>query len=113
MLFRSTTSELLNRLSIFSKIGGEIERQIRLFDVFNDNKLQNLSFMSSDDKVFGFGSNGFGCCGLGHNNVVNEPQIIPELCHKNIQQVFQTRNQKNYFNAYSFANIFSQTFENI
>ena len=45
-------------------------------------------FITSDDKVFGFGSNCFGCCGLGHNSVVNEPQIIPELCHKNIKQFF-------------------------
>ena len=47
-----------------------------------------LLFITSDDKVFGFGSNCFGCCGLGHNSVVNEPQIIPELCHKNIKQFF-------------------------
>jgi alpha-tubulin suppressor-like RCC1 family protein len=43
-------------------------------------------FITSDDKVYGFGQNSFGCCGLGHNSVVNEPQVIPELCHKNIKQ---------------------------
>ena len=45
-------------------------------------------FITSDDKVFGFGSNTFGCCGLGHNSVVNEPQVITELCNKNIKQFF-------------------------
>ena len=34
------------------------------------------------------GSNDCGVLGLGHNNAVNEPIIIPELCHKNINQFF-------------------------
>ena len=81
-------SELLNSFSIFEKISEEIKNEIKLFHVFDDIKGQNVLFITSDDKVFGFGSNCFGCCGLGHNSVVNEPQIIPELCHKNIQQFF-------------------------
>ena len=81
-------SELLNRFEIFSKIGEEIKQKIKIFHVFNDKNGQNLLFITSDDKVYGFGSNYSGCCGLGHNSVVNEPQIIPELCHKNIQQFF-------------------------
>src|SRR6202012_1297762 len=48
----------------------------------------NVLFITRDDNVYGFGQNSFGCCGLGHNNVVNEPQVIPELCHKNIKQFF-------------------------
>ena len=67
----------------------KIKRDIRIFHVFNDwIEKQNVLFIRSNDKVFGFGFNYFGCCGLGHNSVVNEPQIIPELCHKNIQQFF-------------------------
>ena len=81
-------SELLNSFSIFEKISEKIKNEIKLFHVFDDIKGQNVLFITSDDKVFGFGSNCFGCCGLGHNSVVNEPQIIPELCHKNIQQFF-------------------------
>ena len=82
-------SELLNRFSIFDKISEEIKRKIEIFHVFTDVfHRQNVLFITSYDKVFGFGSNHFGCCGLGHNSVVNEPQIIPELCHKNIQQFF-------------------------
>ena len=79
-------SELLNRFEIFSKINEEIKQKIKIFHVFNDYLGPAVLFITSDDKVFGFGSNSFGCCGLGHENVVNEPQIIPELCHKNIQQ---------------------------
>ena len=81
-------SELLNNFSIFEKISEEIKNEIKLFHVFDDIEDQNVLFITSDDKVFGFGSNCIGCCGLGHNSVVNEPQIIPELCHKNIQQFF-------------------------
>ena len=80
-------SELLNRFSIFSEISEEIKREIKIFHVYDDiYHEKNVLFITSDDKVFGLGSNAFGCCGLGHNSVVNEPQIIPELCHQNIQQ---------------------------
>ena len=66
----------------------EIKQEIRAFHIFDDINGLNALFITSDDKLFGFGSNHFGCCGFGHNIVVNEPQIIPELCHKNIQQFF-------------------------
>ena len=82
-------SELLNRFSIFSKISEEIKREIKIFHVFDDCfERQNVLFITSDDKVFGFGYNTYGCCGLGHNSVVNEPQIAPELFHKSIQQFY-------------------------
>ena len=79
-------SKRLNRFKIFSKISEEIKQNIKIFHVFKEGK--TVLFITSDDKVFGFGYNSYGCCGLGHNSVVNEPQIIPELCHKNIQQFF-------------------------
>ena len=74
------------KIEMFSKVEEELKDSIKAFHVFDDEKGYNVLFITSDDKVFGFGSNCFGCCGLGHNSVVNEPQIIPELCHKNIQQ---------------------------
>ena len=60
--------------------------------------------MHDDDKVFGFGSNFSGCCGLGHNSVVKEPQIIPELCHKNIQQFYSALHITDFMLAKSFDN---------
>ena len=78
-------SELMNRFEVCSKISEEIKQKIRIFHVF---KGFNVFYITSDDEVFGFGYNQFGCCGLGHNSVVNEPQIITELYHKNIQQFF-------------------------
>ena len=65
-----------------------MKNEIKIFHVFSDEKGYNVLFITSDDKVFGFGSNCFGCCGLGHNSVVNEPQIIQELSHKNIKKIF-------------------------
>ena len=82
-------SELLNRFTVLDRICEENKREIKIFHVFNKyHGKQNVLFITSDDKVFSFGVNDFGCCGLGHNSVVNEPQIIPELCHKNIYQFF-------------------------
>ena len=79
----------------------EIKQDIKAFHIFDYEKGYNVLFITSDDKVFGFGSNCFGCCGLGHNSVVNEPQIIPELCHKNIKQ---------FYIGYNF--ILAQSFNN-
>ena len=79
----------------------EVKKEIKAFHIFDDQKGYNVLFITSDDKVFGFGSNCFGCCGLGHNSVVNEPQIIPELCHKNIKQ---------FFIGYDF--VLAQSFDN-
>ncbi|CAG2161621.1 unnamed protein product [Oppiella nova] len=44
--------------------------------------------------VYGLGSNSFGSLELGHNVVVKSPQIIGELCYKNIKQ---------FFNGYNFV----------
>ena len=44
--------------------------------------------MTSNDKVFGFGSNEFGVCGFGHQMVVNEPKFIEELCNKSVIQFY-------------------------
>ena len=59
---------------------------IKSIHIFNDDNGFNVLFVTNEDKVFGFGSNQFGVCGLGHNKNVKDPQIIPELCDKNIQQ---------------------------
>ena len=79
---------IIDKFKICSNISEELKIEIKIFHVFDDMEGYNVLFITRDDKVFGFGSNSEGCCGLGHNSVVNEPQIIPELCHKNIQQFF-------------------------
>ena len=78
----------LDHFEICSKIVPKLKKVVKAFHVFDDDEGLNVLFITSDDKVYGFGQNTFGCCGLGHNRVVNEPQVIPELCHKNIKQFF-------------------------
>ena len=78
-------SKVLDKFEIIEKVDQNLKQKIKLFHVFDDEKGFNVLFTTSDDKVYGLGQNSFGCCGLGHNSVVNEPQVIPELCHKNIK----------------------------
>ena len=80
-------SNILKPFSIANKI--EILKSfIKYFYVFDDQKGYNMLFVTNDENVFGFGSNQYGCCGLGHNNEVNDPQYIKELCNKNVIQFF-------------------------
>ena len=66
-------SEILNRFEMFQKVNNNLKQNIKLFHVFEDIKGYNVLFITSDDKVYGLGQNSYGCCGLGHNLVVNEP----------------------------------------
>ena len=75
----------LDQFEICSKIEPKLKKVVKAFHVFDDFNGLNILFITSDDKVYGFGQNTWGCCGLGHSNFVNEPQVIPELCHKNIK----------------------------
>ena len=63
-----------------------IIKSIQLFHVFDDERGYNILFVTNRGLVYGLGSNYCGSLGLGHNYVVNSPQIIGELCHKNITQ---------------------------
>ena len=78
----------LDQFQICSKIEPKLKKVVKAFHVFDDRLGLNVLFITSDDNVYGFGQNAYGCCGLGHDNVVNKPQVIPELCHKNIKQLF-------------------------
>ena len=87
-------SELINNLEIFDEIPIKLKKVIKSFYAFDDEKGNNILFVTLNDKVFGFGSNNFGVCGFGHQMVVNEPKIIEELCDKSVIQ---------FYNGYSFA----------
>ena len=73
---------IMDKFKILSDISEELKTQIKIFHIFDDFKGYNVLFITKNDEVFGFGSNECGGCGLRHNSVVKEPQIIPELCHK-------------------------------
>ena len=84
----------MNKFDIFDELNNNLKKVIKSFYVFSDEKGYNVLFVTIDDLVFGFGSNDCGVCGLGHEMVVNEPQVVDELCHKGVKQ---------FYNGYQFA----------
>ena len=78
---------ILKTFTITNKIG-VLRSFIEYFYIFFDMFGHNILFITNDDSVYGFGSNENGCCGLGHNNSVSEPQIIKELCNSNVIKFF-------------------------
>ena len=81
------TTEILKKFTICNN-NNLNNFSIKYIHVFDDQNGFNVLFVSMDDNVYGFGSNQFGVCGLGHNKNVKDPQIVPELCDKNIQQFY-------------------------
>src|SRR5690349_9185009 len=87
-------AEFVERFEIFEDVPTKLKKVIKLFYVFSDYNGYNALFVTLDDIVFGLGHNDRGVCGLGHEMVVNEPNVIQELCHKSVKQ---------FFNGYNFA----------
>ena len=87
-------SELIYNFEIFDVISNDIKKVIKRFYVFDNEKGNNVLFVTLNDKVFGFGSNYCGVCGFGHQMVVKEPKIIEELCDKSVIQ---------FYNGFTFA----------
>ncbi len=61
----------------------EFLSKIKFFCVFGENT-QEVIIVVKDDSILAFGTNKYGCLGLGHNNAVKEPEIVEELCDKKI-----------------------------
>ena len=82
----SQVNDLSNILKPFSITNGiDISKyNIRYLHIINDNML----FVTEDDEVYGFGYNEFGCCGLGNDNYISEPQLIKELYLENVIKFF-------------------------
>ena len=79
-------SEIIEKFKICDKIPQNMRQNIKLLHVFDDCIIdKNVLFVTLDDRVYGLGDNSYGCLGLGHSETVHSPQIIPELCHKNVQ----------------------------
>ena len=85
----------LNSFEILRNIeDDDLKLIIKLFYVFKtyNEKTQiwssNAVFVTIDDKVFGFGQNEYGVCGQGHDEEIEDPVIIDELCDKSIKEFF-------------------------
>jgi alpha-tubulin suppressor-like RCC1 family protein len=68
---------------VVSGLSPEFVSNIKFFCVFSETG-DNVIIVTKNDKVFAFGKNDFGCLGLGHYNVVQEPKVVNELCDKQI-----------------------------
>jgi hypothetical protein len=84
----------LNNFAVLNVLNEKIKKTISVLYIFNNYDYVrdrhvgengfNIIFITNDHKTFAFGKNSCGQLGLGHNNVVIEPQIIVELCGKKI-----------------------------
>ncbi|CAG2163402.1 unnamed protein product [Oppiella nova] len=63
-------------------VGNELAK----YDNTIGNNKSNIIFVTNNDSVYGLGGNASGCLGLGHNNEVKTPQIIPQLCNQRIHR---------------------------
>ena len=82
----------VNKFSILSKLNTTWKKKIKRYHVFYDTCGVNAFFIDSADQVYGFGSNFDGVLGLGHNNYVTRPSIIPELCDVKIIKFINGKN---------------------
>ena len=66
----------------------------KTYDKFLKKWYSNALFVTIDDKVFGFGQNNYGVCGKGHDEWIEDPVIIEELCDQSV---------KEFFNGFNFV----------
>ena len=79
-------NSLYIRLPICSKLVDSVRHDIKLIHIFDNNK--NVLFVTTDDRVFGFGHNESGVLGLGHNERVEQPIEVIELRDKKLKEFF-------------------------
>ena len=65
---------------------------VKSFHIFNDSFGENVLFVTLNDEVYGFGSNDYGVCGVGHEMGLEEVENIPELTDKKIEEFFNGAN---------------------
>ena len=80
------TSSLCTRFPICNKLDESLRSDIKLIHIFSNNC--NVLFVTTDDRVFGFGRNMYGVLGLGHNESVEQPIEVTELKDKKAKEFF-------------------------
>jgi RCC1 and BTB domain-containing protein len=73
----------INNWVVLHKLRQSFISNIKFVCIFGENGNEVL-IVSKDDNVFAFGPNKYGCLGLGHNNPIQEPTRVEELCYKEI-----------------------------
>jgi hypothetical protein len=83
-------SQIMEKFDVLNKLNDEFKQRVKILYVFEEwIKEYNVLIVTKDDKTFAFGINSHNQLGFGHNRVVNEIQIVEELCD---QQIFDFAN---------------------
>jgi alpha-tubulin suppressor-like RCC1 family protein len=83
-------SQIMEKFHVLNKLNFEFKQRVKILYFFENCdedfvvKGYNVLIVTKDDKTYAFGNNGCGILGFGHDKVVNEIQIVEELCDKQI-----------------------------
>ena len=79
------TSNITN-WPVLHKLKPQIVNKIKFCSIFGESGNEVL-LVTEDDRVLAFGTNRYGCLGLGHNREVSEPQEVNELCFRQVVDI--------------------------
>ncbi|CAG2104406.1 unnamed protein product [Medioppia subpectinata] len=81
-------ASVLEKYEICAKIPDIIKQEIKIFHVFDDTSGKNTVFVTTDDRVYGLGTNTDGVLGLGHNRPIHTPEEILGLSSHKIHHFY-------------------------
>jgi alpha-tubulin suppressor-like RCC1 family protein len=78
--------QIMEKFDVLNKLNDEFKQRVKILYVFENYypKGNNVFIVTKDDKTYAFGKNSWGKLGFGHNRVVDEIQIVEELCDQQI-----------------------------
>ena len=79
--------DIFSDTDLLNRIENNLVEKLKYLHVF-DKLNRSVLFVTNDDKVYSFGANLWGKCGLGHNNIVERTQEVIELGGKGIKEFF-------------------------
>jgi alpha-tubulin suppressor-like RCC1 family protein len=80
-------SQIMKKFDVLNELNDEFKQRVKILYVFEDSIYDfedNVLIVTKDDKTFAFGENSLNQLGFGHDKVVNEIQIVEELCDQQI-----------------------------
>jgi alpha-tubulin suppressor-like RCC1 family protein len=79
-------SQIMEKFDVLKKLNDEFKQRVKILYVFEDYEVDkyNVLMVTKDDKTYAFGRNSYNQLGFGHEEVVNEIQIVEELCDQQI-----------------------------
>jgi alpha-tubulin suppressor-like RCC1 family protein len=80
----------MEKFDVLKELKPEFKQRVKIlyvfenYDLFGSQNGYNVLIVTKDDKTFAFGRNFYSQLGFGHEEVVNEIQIVEELCDQQI-----------------------------